>query len=215
MSDVLKRTLLPRLMPQRLLILRGPAQGGAVALTFDDGPDGMTREYLELLDDLRVRATFFLLGQQVQKHSDLVLEYLRRGHELAGHGFTHRRFPSLSREALEDEVRRTQDLLPPVPGPLTLVRPPQGATTARSLLLCAALGYSTVLWSLDTLDYRLKTGAEIVAHVAAQPIGPGEILLLHEGQRWTLDALPGIVQDLRERGLRLVTLSELLQGAGR
>ena len=81
------------------LLRRGPSASKRVALTFDDGPDGMTSRYLELLDDLGVPATFFVLGELAAKHPDLVRDYLRRGHQVAGHGYDHTRFTKLVRSA--------------------------------------------------------------------------------------------------------------------
>src|ERR1700755_587774 len=93
------------------VVRRGPTVANRVALTFDDGPDHMTEQYLDLLDQLGVPATFFLIGKRALKRPDLVRAYVRRGHQIAGHGFDHARFTKLSRHALLDQCARTEDAL--------------------------------------------------------------------------------------------------------
>lgn len=196
----------------RLLCYRGRSARPQVALTFDDGPDWLTERYLDLLDTLKVRATFFLVGKQAAAQPALVRAYVARGHEVWGHGYTHRRFPRLSVAELREELQRTAAVLPPSPGPATraLVRPPHGDLSPRALLCCARAGLTTVMWSHNSMDYRLTDPVQIVAHQRCADLRGGEIVLLHEGQPWTLAALPGLVADLRARGLAPVTVSELL-----
>jgi peptidoglycan/xylan/chitin deacetylase (PgdA/CDA1 family) len=90
------------------------------------------------------------------------------------------------------------------------VRPPQGAATLGSLARCARAGFTTVLWSLDSDDCRDESPAALAARLGPERVSPGEIVLLHEGQRWTLEALPAILGGLRDAGYALVTVSELL-----
>ncbi len=196
------------LLPASVVVRRGRRSAPRVALTFDDGPDHLTHQYLDLLDRLEVRATFFLLGAACAARPADVRAIVSRGHEVAAHGFTHRPFPSLSNDALVDELRRCEQLLPPSEHSRPLVRPPRGATTTGSLLRCAAAGYRTVLWSLDSDDCRTDSVDAIVARVVASE--PGEIVLFHEGQAWTLAALPRIVEGLRARGLAPTTVGELI-----
>lgn len=214
LRQALRERVLPLVLPRRLLVFRGPARGRQVALTFDDGPDALTGRYLDLLDDLRVPATFFLVGKQVAAQRRALLEYVRRGHEVAAHGYHHLRFPRLPVSLLHEELIQTDALLLPTPARMPLVRPPFGDISPRSVLQCAVAGFTTVMWSLDSLDYKLHDGARLAAHMAAQPIAGGEIVLLHEGQEWTLAALPGIVADLRARGFTMVTVSQMLGTLG-
>lgn len=195
-------------LPPSIVVLRGNPGVRGVALTFDDGPDDRTRDYLDLLDRLDVRATFFLVGSACEALPDEVRAIVARGHEVAGHGFTHQSFPELDRRSLRSELERTRRALPPSERARALLRPPRGATSARSLLECAAAGYQTVLWSLDSDDCRTKSSSEVAAKVARSQAG--EIVLLHEGQSWTLEALPAIVADLRARGLEPMTVGEMI-----
>jgi len=194
-----------------LLVARGPSDRRAVALTFDDGPDDFLDEYLAALDRFGARATFFVLGKQCAARRDALLEIVRRGHEVASHGYTHQRFPALSGAELDEELALTAALLPVPRTRRPLVRPPQGATSLKSLMRTSLRGYTTVLWSLDSDDCRTQSAAEVASRVAPERVAPGEIVLLHEGQPWTLEALPPILDGLRGAGYALVTVGELLR----
>lgn len=194
--------------PRSIVVRRGSRRRARVALTFDDGPDELTPRYLDVLDRLGVPATFFVIGTSCLRWPAHLREIVARGHEVASHGHTHRIFPSLSPEALGDELARASAAIPPVARRRPLLRPPRGALSPQSLFLCAASGYTTTLWSLDSDDCRTKSVDMVVARVAAA--GPGDIVLLHEGQEWTLDALPMAVASLRAAGLELVTVGELV-----
>ena len=182
---------------------------GRVALTFDDGPAPLTHEYLKVLADLEARATFFLVGEMCVEYPDLVRAIAVQGHEVAGHGYTHRRFTTLTRAELEAELWRTAAVLPPTRTANKLVRPPYGAVSLATLATCVRHGFTSVMWSLNSGDWR-QQDAPTVANTFVEAVAPGEIVLLHEGQPWTLDALPTIIENLRRWGHELVTVSELL-----
>jgi peptidoglycan/xylan/chitin deacetylase (PgdA/CDA1 family) len=183
----------------------------AVALTFDDGPTSLTPEYLRVLDQLGVRATFFVVGKACAEYPQLVRAIASHGHELANHGYTHRRFTSLSSSELEQELELTQDLLDTFQVPQRrLVRPPHGAMSLWTMLNCSLAGFTTVLWSFDSGDARTRSGADLEQAFTATPVNDGDIILLHEGQTWTLQALPTIVKALEKTGHELVTVGELL-----
>jgi peptidoglycan/xylan/chitin deacetylase (PgdA/CDA1 family) len=197
-------------VPRGVLVRRGPASGKRVALTFDDGPHAMTDAYLDVLDRFGARATFFVVGRACAQHGDAVRRIVARGHEVAGHGFTHTAFTKLDPGALHDELDRTAALLPPVRTQHKLVRPPTGATSVRSLALCARAGYTTVLWSRDSDDCRTTSPDEVAARLAPEALRPGDIVLLHESQEWTLAALPRVLEGLARGGFEAVTVSDLL-----
>jgi peptidoglycan/xylan/chitin deacetylase (PgdA/CDA1 family) len=205
------KEVLARAVPRSLLVTRGPGRGKRIALTFDDGPDEMTPRYLDVCDALGLRATFFLIGENVAKHPGAVAEYVRRGHEVAGHGYTHTPFPALAPAVLVDELSHTQDLLPPSTLRRPIVRPPQGRVTPATIMRLAASGYTTVLWSLDSDDCRTRDPRVVASRLAPARVRAGEIVLLHELQQWTLDALPDVVGSLRGAGYTLCTVGELLE----
>jgi peptidoglycan/xylan/chitin deacetylase (PgdA/CDA1 family) len=210
-AAVIKRAL-NAVFPRSVLVIRGePSRGRPrVGITFDDGPDPMTPRYLDVLDACGVPATFFVVGEFAEKRHDLVLEMVRRGHEVCGHGYTHTPFPDLTPFRLEDELKRTADVLPAARTPRPLVRPPRGAFTMKSLALTVAAGFTTALWSLDSDDCRSKDPAELEARMAPGNMRDGEIVLLHENQDWTLRVLPNVVKRLKDAGFEFATMSDLL-----
>jgi peptidoglycan-N-acetylglucosamine deacetylase len=199
-----------RVLPRSRLIRRGPDAGRRVALTFDDGPDPMTPRYLDLLDELGVAATFFLVGLSCQRNPDQVRDYVRRGHQVAGHGFDHRRFPDLGWNQLRDQLERTDAILGAQPTPRPWVRPPFGAIDARVMGQLLRHGATVAMWSLDSHDYEVRDPDELARRCAPDQVRPGEVILMHEGQDWTLAALPRIVAGLRDDGYELVTMADLL-----
>jgi peptidoglycan/xylan/chitin deacetylase (PgdA/CDA1 family) len=186
---------------------RGATTSRRVALTFDDGPDHMTEAYLDLLDQLGVPATFFLLGARAASRPDLVREYRRRGHQIAGHGFDHQRFSKLGRRDLLDQCARTEAALGGQLNGRPWVRPPHGSLDATSLFHLVTTGYTVAMWSLDSRDYNTTQAAEIVQE--CEPLSAGDVVLFHEGQQWTLDALPSIVAKIQAAGLECVTMHDL------
>lgn len=203
------KNLVYEAMPASVLIRRGPPNVRRVALTFDDGPDDLTGEYLDLLDRLGVPATFFIMGDRSADRPELVREYVRRGHQVAGHGWDHQAFPSLSPGVLRDQLRRTDAAIGPQPTGRRWIRPPYGAVSPRVIAQLAAAGYTIALWSFDSDDYVLEDPQAVIARCDPAAIRPGEVLLFHEGQRRTLDALPGIVAGLRGAGYECVTMADL------
>lgn len=205
------RELAGTLLPSSMVVWRGSKRKRQVALTFDDGPDELTPEYLDVLGRFGVKATFFVVGELCEQRPDLVARIAAEGHELAGHGYTHRPFPWLHQESLlEDELRRTAALLPGQRPHRPFVRPPHGALNVRSLLACARAGFTTVLWSFDSGDWCTSSPNDVSEAVRTSELGPGAIVLLHEGQHWTLGALPSILEHLLETGHEPVTVGELL-----
>jgi peptidoglycan-N-acetylglucosamine deacetylase len=191
------------------LLRRGAPASKRVALTFDDGPDEMTPRYLDMLDDLGVPATFFVLGELADKHPELVREYQKRGHQLGGHGYDHQRFTKLSSKSLLDQCKRTDQA---IGGPATghsWVRPPHGSLDSISLINLRAHRYVVALWSIDSCDYTDRDVTSLVQRCAPGAVTGGDVLLFHEGQEWTLEALPRIVTALHASGLECVTMFDL------
>lgn len=198
-------------LPRQFVFLHGSRSGPKkVALTFDDGPDHLTPRYVELLDDVGVRATFFLIGERAERHLGSVRALVAAGHEVASHGFTHKAFPDMGAGELVDELLHTHEVLPPTVTQRPLVRPPKGAVSPSSLVRTAAAGFASVLWSLDSDDCRTTDPAVVAAVVSPKNVHPGEVVLLHEGQEWTLTALQTIIPRLRSEGFEFVTVGELM-----
>lgn len=186
-----------------------------IALTFDDGPHPyLTEQILNTLDQYNVKATFFMVGVNVQNYPNAAQEVLNRGHEIGNHTFSHPWVAKLSKSALEHEIGACEDALEELceyrPH---LFRPPEGALTS-SVSDCTESGdYSLVLWSLDTRDWEVKNVEKIVQKVLNQ-VQPGDIILMHDyigvGSK-TPQALEILLPKLIERGFEPVTVSELLE----
>ena len=191
------------------LLRRGPAASRRIALTFDDGPDELTPRYLDMLDDLGVPATFFVVGELAEQRPELIREYLRRGHQVAGHGYDHTRFNKLSVRELLDQVRRTDRAIGGSPMGQHWVRPPHGSLDAGSIVTLRAAGFVIALWTIDSCDYSDRDPAKLAARCAPTQVTGGDVVLFHEGQEWTLEALPRIVAALHASGLECVTMYDL------
>jgi peptidoglycan/xylan/chitin deacetylase (PgdA/CDA1 family) len=198
--------------PRSLIIRRGPRHSRRVALTFDDGPDDLTAEYLDTLARLATPATFFVMGDTGAKNPDRLREYMRRGHQIAVHGYHHRRFTEMSWRELDDELRRASAVIPAQQRGRPWVRPPYGAIDARVVAQLLATGWTIAMWSVDSQDYDIHDPAGVAARCMPELIQPGDVLLFHEGQRWTLDALPRIVEGLQRMGYECVTMADLVAG---
>jgi len=205
------RELVALATPRSVLAIRGSRRDRTrrIAITFDDGPDAMTRGYLDTLGELGIPATFFLIGENAARAPDAVADVVRRGHEVGGHGWSHTPFPALTAGALLDEIGRTAAA---IPVPIRLVRPPCGALSMRALAQVASAGYRTVLWSLDSDDCRTRDPHEVARRMSPARVRSGDIVLMHEMQAWTLGALRRAVPVLRDAGFTFTTVGDLIDG---
>lgn len=188
--------------------LAGLGNPGRVALTFDDGPDpSSTPRFLDALDALGARATFFVLGESAVRHRALTAEISGRGHELAVHGWTHDQpwLPSVGGEirGLRRATAVIEDLTGASP---RWYRPPYGILTGGRAIASPRAGLRPVLWSAWGKDWVPGTTGESVRGLVARDLRGGGTVLLHDTDRsgrghWraALDALPGIVADCRAR----------------
>jgi peptidoglycan/xylan/chitin deacetylase (PgdA/CDA1 family) len=190
-------------------VLDGSTGARDVALTFDDGPSAtQTAEILEVLNRLGARGTFFEEGRHVVGQEALMREILLDGDEIGNHSFDHPRFPGFGELASTDRRIREATGFEPC-----LFRPPYGLVDARDAAAAVGNQLETILWSIDSDDDRHIPAARMQALVLGAA-RPGSIVLMHDGGHHpqTPIALPGIVEGLRRRGFRLVTVTELLGG---
>lgn len=206
------RESVARLVAPSIVFVRGKRRESRkrIALTFDDGPSAATRRCLDVLSDLGVRATFFLVGRNAAPAPGLVAEYVRRGHDVGSHGWSHDDFRALNASQLTEELARTWALIPSRPDAIKLVRPPRGALSLRILLQLGISGYVTVLWSVDSDDCRTRDPLAIARRLSPARLRPGDVVLLHESQPWTIDALRRVVGTLRAAEYEFATISDLI-----
>lgn len=186
--------------------LRLEATEPVVALTFDDGPGPTTEAILDKLQELEVKATFFMIGERVEQHPEMARRVRAEGHTLGNHSKTH---PVLLWSDPEGELRETQDIMERVTGVRPAVfRPPYGYKDGRVLEVADRLGLETVNWSINPLDFT-EPAADLLVKRVLDKLETGSIILLHDGpvfRRATLEALPLLVTQVRKLGYRFVTL---------
>lgn len=197
-------------VPGGRMVWRGPAGVRRVALTFDDGPCELTPAYLDVLERYGVAATFFLMGDLTEAQPGAVAEYLRRGHQVGSHGYDHQKFTSLSTRGVLAQLTRTARVIGPVPQGRLWVRPPYGAVRPRDVAAILATGHVMGMWSVDSKDYDPSTPEELAGRCSVEHVGPGDVVLFHEGMQWTLAALPAVIEGLQGAGYELVTMADLV-----
>jgi peptidoglycan/xylan/chitin deacetylase (PgdA/CDA1 family) len=199
---------------------RGRTDTAEVALTFDDGPGPHTERVLEELASLEVRATFFVLGRQVHLYPETVRRIVAQGHEIGNHSYSHPIYLYRTPRETLRQLALTQDIVERVTGQRPrLSRPPCGVKTPAYFAAARRLGLRTVQWDAAGFDWKRIGASEIVRRVL-RDVGPGSIILLHDGgtggaddRRETAAALPLLIKLLGERGLRVAPLSRLLTSA--
>jgi Predicted xylanase/chitin deacetylase len=197
------------------LFWAGSAQDRAVALTFDDGPDEhWTPRILDILKEKNVKATFFVIGQQVQKHPDVLRRIYTEGHVVGDHTFDHADLTKLTPERVDQEIEECATVIRTVIGRTPkLVRPPFGFHNAMVDNTVYARNRVIILWSLDTEDWTGLDAAAIKARVLPK-MRNGYIILQHSGVNpklgGSVQALPDIIEGLRAQGYTFVTVAELL-----
>lgn len=203
-------------------LVRGPAAGGRIALTFDDGPaPPFTEQILDILRDHKVPATFFVCGKNVEQYPDIVRRLHRELHTIGNHTYSHPFLYFKSRARMAEEIDRTQAAIERVTGTRPqLFRPPYGARWFGLFDVLADRGLKVVQWSAPSFDWKKKNQATDVARLTLQRLGAGSILLMHDGREprsrdgvdasKTVEALPAIIEGARRAGLRFVSIKEFL-----
>jgi peptidoglycan/xylan/chitin deacetylase (PgdA/CDA1 family) len=187
---------------------------GGVALTFDDGPhpEG-TPAVLEVLDQADMKATFFVVGEQVERRPALVAEIAARGHLVALHGYRHRPQPALRGRAVEEDLARGCAAIEAATGAHPgWHRPPYGLYSPAGLEAARAMGLNPLLWSRWGKDWRRLTTPERIAARAGTNLRPGDVILLHDADfyssrgshRRTSEALKLIVRELKRQKIGTV-----------
>jgi peptidoglycan-N-acetylglucosamine deacetylase len=199
-------------------LLSGKALSDHVALTFDDGPDpAATPLFLDLLRDRGVRATFFLLGTQVSKSPRLAADIADAGHEIGVHGWRHRYLPLRGPIATYDDLASAKEIILATSGVNPwLFRPPYGVLSTAALVSARRLGLTPVLWSAWGREWAPGATPESVHATLSAGLSAGATVLLHDSD-WTsppgswraaLKALPRLLDDCAQRGLRVGPLGE-------
>jgi peptidoglycan/xylan/chitin deacetylase (PgdA/CDA1 family) len=186
--------------------------GPYIAMTFDDGPSAaLTPKLLDLLAARQIKATFFVIGENVAEHPEIVARAAREGHEIGSHSWSHPYFSRMSDDAIRSQLKRTEETIMNATGiHPKLLRPPYGAITARQKRwIHDELGYDIILWDVDPLDWK-RPGPAIVTNRIVKNTRSGSIVLSHDIHPGTIEAMPATLSQLQQKGFKFVTVSELI-----
>nr|WP_325166650.1 polysaccharide deacetylase family protein [Viridibacillus soli] len=185
-----------------------------IAITFDDGPHPKyTGEILDILAKYDAKATFFVIGENAEKHPELVLREYSEGHELANHTYTHPFKTSVKK--LEKELKKTNNIIYSITGFYPVLYRPVGGQYNDNMINAAAKnGYKVVMWSWhqDTEDWK-RPGVKRIVNKVLKSTEPGDVILFHDGggnRAQTIKALEEILPELQKQGYKFVTISELI-----
>ena len=192
-----------------------PVDGPYIALTFDDGPnEKLTPRLLDLLAQHHIHATFFVIGENVAQHPEIVKRAAREGYEIGNHSWSHPNLAKMSDENVRDQIKRTEEVIRGAIGARpVLLRPPYGSLNARQKhFIHDELGYEIVLWDVDPYDWK-RPGPSVVTNRILKETRPGSIVLSHDIHPGTIEAMPATLSELEAKGFKFVTVSELLRMA--
>ena len=165
---------------------------------------------LKILEENNVKITFFMVGDGIEKYPEEVRKIYEAGHEIGPHSDTHPHVNNLSYEENIEEIEKSNDKIEKITGSRTnLYRTPYGEYNTTVLQAAQDKGYYTIQWNLDTLDYTGLTGNEMWNRIKDK-LGPGDIILLHNGTEHTADSLGMLLKNIKEKGLEVTKISELI-----
>ncbi len=186
-----------------------------IALTFDDGPHPtQTKEILDILDTYRIKATFFVVGKNIDISPEILKLTAEQGHEIGNHTYDHRYKSLKNKQNIINEINETSDLIYKTCGyKTTLFRPPGGSVTTIMKEATQKCEHKIILWNVDTKDWTHNSVEKIVKNVNKNT-NNGSIILFHDyisDNTPTIEALKEIIPTLIEKGYSFCTVSELLE----
>lgn len=202
-----------------IIIKRGNEDQKVVALTFDDGPDEVyTPQVLDILKKYDVKATFFLVGENIERNADIVAREVEEGHEIGNHTYTHINVAKNGYNEIYNEIIKTQDIIKKITGEEPkLFRPPYRAISKNMCDIIKNKNMNIVLWSnLDPRDWS-NPGVYYIVDTITSKVQNGTIILLHDynnlrnKKSQTVQALEIVIPKLKEMGYKFVTVSELIE----
>ena len=164
---------------------------------------------LQTLKECNVKATFFVGGVWVEKNEECFMKIYNSGNEIGSHGYWHKDHDKISDEQQINEITLTDNLITSITGlKMTLFAPPSGAYNKATLTIADSLGYKTIMWSKDTIDWR-DQNTSLIFERATKKIQAGDLILMHPTQA-TADCLKSIIEEIKSKGLNISTVSENL-----
>ena len=197
--------------PKENPIYRVESHDNRVAISFDAAwGDEQTEQLLDILDENNVKATFFLVGDWVDKYPDDVKEIAQRGHDIGNHSDTHPHLPQLSNESATKEIQCCNEKIEALTGHTpTLFRPPYGDYNNDLVKTVKSLGMYCIQWDVDSLDWKDPT-PEQMCKTVLDKVTDGSIVLMHNGAKNTPAALPGIIKGIQDKGFEIVLIKDLI-----
>ena len=185
-----------------------------IALSFDDGPHPrLTPVILDILEEYGIKATFFMVGENVGYYPAAARAVAEAGHEIANHTFSHRKFGKMTEGEMREEIASCEQALASVSeSPVHFIRPPEGQMNETMRRVAGNLDYRIILWDVDTRDWAHTPPAEISRHIL-DTVQAGDIILMHDfigHDSPTPEALRQVIPELLARGYRFVTVGELV-----
>ncbi len=198
-------------------ILNAPSAKKQIALSFDDAPDdNFTPQVLDALKRDGVKATFFVVGNRIEAHPDIMKRIVAEGHAIGNHSYNHANLPKLSDAEFREQILKTDELIRQYTGYVpTIVRAPYGNITEEQIKWLKSQNKILVNWNVDSLDWKNLDAKQVEFNVLAH-VFPGSIVLQHaaggtgEDLSGTIGALPNMIKKLRDDGMQLVTIPDLL-----
>lgn len=200
---------------KRVSVLPSEKGRKCIALTFDEGPSAQTAEIVRILEEKDAKATFFIQGDKVSSsNADVVRSIVESGNEIGSNAFSDVNLGELPASDLREQITRGFDAVNGATGATTsLLRPPFGEFSDRNWADAMDLVSAVVTWNVDSGDWLLQ-GASSVVDTVMGSVGNGDIVLLTDNDATaaqTVEALPQLIDGLREAGFELVTVSELIE----
>jgi peptidoglycan/xylan/chitin deacetylase (PgdA/CDA1 family) len=198
--------------PQTISSFSFAAPIPAIALTFDDGPHPKyTPRLLDILKRYGVKATFFVVGRNVERYPDIAQRIAAEGHQIANHTMTHPNLVKLKRKKFDKEIKETNTIIEAYTGKKpTSIRPPYGSLNVKvEAVLKNLYGMNVIMWSVDPEDWK-KPGTSEVARRLIAGARPGAILLAHDIHEQTIEAIPEVLSQLLSQGYKFGTIDQLM-----
>jgi len=185
-----------------------------VALTFDHSwGNKFTPSILDTLKANNIKVTFFIMGPWAQKYPEVAKRMVTDGHEIASHGYRHQNYGDMTREWVKEDIEKSHALIKEVTGvESNLLRPPNGHYSQQSLKVTDELGYKTIIWNIDSLDWK-NPGRDVIVERVMKRLKPGGIILMHASDTpvQTAEALPILLEKIKAQGYEIVPVGQLLE----
>ena len=202
----------PAIVPEKTTYNSCNVEGMSIAITFDDGPNPeLTPRLLDMLKERGIKATFFVVGKNVEEYPGIVTRMASDGHEVANHSWSHPALTKLGVESFRKQIENTNQAIANATGKRpVLMRPPYGATSVSlNKRLNEQFGLKVILWSVDPLDWKYRNSDRVYNSIV-QNTRPGSIILAHDIHATTVAAMPATLDALLAKGYKFVTVSELI-----